>query len=504
MDSLKFKSCVSNAEINNNQQVDLELFDNDDSENKINTKIQTLDADCDELASSIQKMDLSPKVSLDNFQVMKLIGTGGYGKVYLVKNKKTKRHYAMKALHKANILLHERQINFAKTERLILELVKHPFIVSLYYAFQSKSRLYLIMDYVNGEELFFHMSKERIFSEHQASFYSAEIVMALSHLHSLGIIYRDLKPENILLSSDGHLKLTDFGLSKLQLKLNSDDFDHEDSSHTFKTNTFCGTPSYMAPEIFDLLKPYECSVDWWSLGILIYEMLIGKVPFTGKSHKQVYESILKKKLFFPKYISSDSSSLIRKLLKKSPEQRLGFGKQGLDNIKKQKFFSGINWKVLASNHTSIVPPIIPNVSSEDDFSNFDLSFTAQPISLFSNSNPLQKIQNVATFTENCVKQAPASQNSPSGTKITDESTIKNNRNNGGTITPAPVPIPIKSNQNSKKTNDQTTPFPHSPSNNLYSTSPNFFPSSQKSTNSLAKSSDNVFFGFSFVASSHIH
>ncbi|PVU90827.1 hypothetical protein BB559_004420 [Furculomyces boomerangus] len=330
---------------------------------------------------------IQKKVNLDNFDVIKLIGIGGYGKVYLVQKKDTKRYFAMKVMKKASIMLYEKQVNFTKTERNILELVQHPFIVKLYYAFQSNSRLYLIMDYISGGELFFHMAKERIFIENHAVFYAAEIVVALGHLHKLGIIYRDLKPENILLNSDGHLVLTDFGLSKQSSR--SRDKTHSrsnsntsnDSNDEEKTNTFCGTPSYMAPEIFDLKKPYEKSVDWWSLGILIFEMLTGKVPFNGKSHKQVYESIIKKKIAFPKYVSSDAADLIRKLLKKVPEQRIGYGANELEKIMKHRFFYGVNWNLLATNHKLVTPPIVPKISFDGDSSNFDPSFTSQAISL---------------------------------------------------------------------------------------------------------------------------
>ncbi|PVU98378.1 hypothetical protein BB560_005682 [Smittium megazygosporum] len=337
------------------------------------------DANPDDTENKSSSKDITKtrkKVYLNDFTIHSLIGSGGYGKVYLVQKNDNSKYFAMKVLKKSSVLLQERTISFAKNERLILGQIQHPFIVRLNYAFQSNSNLYLIMDYVSGGELFYHMANERIFTESQASFYVAEISIALNHLHSFGIIYRDLKPENILISSDGHTVLTDFGLSKYYLSSESE-FD------SFKTNTFCGTPSYMAPEIFDLKKPYEKSVDWWSLGILTFEMLIGRVPFKGKSHKQVYDAIIKKKLEFPKYVSLDASNFIRKLLKKVPEQRLGYGKFSFDKITKNRFFYNIDWDKLINNPKEAAPPIIPKVSSPGDISNFDLTFTNQKISLFS-------------------------------------------------------------------------------------------------------------------------
>ncbi|OMH86314.1 Ribosomal protein S6 kinase beta-1 [Zancudomyces culisetae] len=314
------------------------------------------------------------KVNLGSFSILKLLGVGGYGKVYLVKKNDSQKVYAMKVMKKATIRIHKNQAAFSKTERTILEEVQHPFIVKLYFAFQCEERLYLIIDYISGGELFFHMAKERIFTEAQAVFYIAELTLALGHLHKLGIIYRDLKPENCLLNSLGHLVLTDFGLSKTAI------------GEGDSTNTFCGTPSYMAPEIFNLDVPYEKSVDWWSLGVLLYEMLTGRVPFFGKSHKQVFDNINKSKIQFPKYISGDSADFIRKLLKKNPQARLGFGVDGLEKVKAHRFFFGSNWKVLIEDPFSIIPPIVPVLNGDDDTSNFDKTFTEAAVSIFNDSS----------------------------------------------------------------------------------------------------------------------
>ncbi|KAJ2510414.1 hypothetical protein GGI11_005284 [Coemansia sp. RSA 2049] len=306
-----------------------------------------------------------PKVTIDDFDVLRLIGKGGYGMVYLVQHKVTRKHYAMKVLRKASILLQRRQITFTMTERSILSEVQHPFIVKLYYAFQSNSKLYLIMEYVAGGELFTHMTKERIFSEDQAVFYAAELVLALSHLHKLGIVFRDAKPENCLLGRTGHLVLTDFGLSKTALG--------EDG----RTSTFCGTPSYMAPEILDSSESYDVSVDYWSLGVLIYEMLTGSVPFKGRAPQQIVKNINKMKVVYPSYLTPDAKDLIIRLLRKKPSQRLGYGRSGMQNIKKHRFFRNINWEVLEKRHESQVPPIVPVIDGDADVSNFAAEFTSQ-------------------------------------------------------------------------------------------------------------------------------
>lgn len=314
--------------------------------------------------NSIKKRN---KVTIDDFELLKLIGKGGYGKVYLVQHKRTGRYYAMKVLRKASILLQKRQVTFTMTERSILSEVQHPFIVKLYYAFQSNSKLYLIMEYVAGGELFTHMAKERIFTEDQAVFYTAELVLALVHLHRLGIVFRDAKPENILLDENGHLVLTDFGLSKTAL------------GDEGRTSTFCGTPSYMAPEILEGAPSYDFTVDWWSVGILVYEMLTGEVPFKGKSTKQIAKNITKTKVKYPNYMTPDAKNLITKLLRKRPDQRLGYGANGIAKIKQHRFFRKVDWDQLEQDHASLIPPIVPFLAGEGDASNFAAEFTDEPL-----------------------------------------------------------------------------------------------------------------------------
>jgi ribosomal protein S6 kinase beta len=202
-----------------------------------------------------------------------------YIQVFLVRKKATRKLYAMKVLRKATLTIHTKTKEHTKNERSILELVQHPFIVKLWFAFQTSTKLYLILGYAQGGELFSHLASERMFSEDVAAFYIGEILLALDHLHSLGIIYRDLKPENVLLNSDGHILLTDFGLSKVALS----------------TKTICGTVEFTAPEVLSGQSNYGNGVDHWSLGIMLFDMLTGSPPFSGNNRKQVVESILKKK-----------------------------------------------------------------------------------------------------------------------------------------------------------------------------------------------------------------
>ncbi|CAH2259121.1 jg9976 [Pararge aegeria aegeria] len=204
-----------------------------------------------------------------DFELRKVLGKGGYGKVFQVRKitgQDAGAHFAMKVLKKASIVRNQKDTAHTKAERNILEAVKHPFIVELVYAFQTGGKLYLILEYLSGGELFMHLEREGIFLEDTACFYLSEIILALEHLHSLGIIYRDLKPENVLLDAQGHVKLTDFGLCK------------EHIQEGIVTHTFCGTIEYMAPEILTR-SGHGKAVDWWSLGALMYDMLIGQVCF---------------------------------------------------------------------------------------------------------------------------------------------------------------------------------------------------------------------------------
>jgi len=289
-----------------------------------------------------------------------VIGKGSFGKVMQVRKKDDGKIYAMKVLRKEAIIA-RKQVTHTKAEKSILQKIQHPFIVQLHFAFQTKDKLYMILDYINGGELFFHLKKEGRFQENRVRFYAAEIVCSMAHLHGLGIVYRDLKPENILLNHEGHITITDFGLSK---QIDS----------TEGTHTFCGTPEYLAPEVLKG-QGHGHAVDWWSLGTLIYEMLTGLPPFYSQNINIMYQKILNGELRFPSYVSSEAQSLLEGLLTRDVDKRLGSGADGSNDIKKHVFFSGIDWEKL--ERKEIEPPFKPKVKSETDTSQIDTAFTQE-------------------------------------------------------------------------------------------------------------------------------
>ncbi|XP_063564065.1 ribosomal protein S6 kinase alpha-2 isoform X6 [Gorilla gorilla gorilla] len=266
----------------------------------------------------------------------------------------------MKVLKKATLKVRDRVRS--KMERDILAEVNHPFIVKLHYAFQTEGKLYLILDFLRGGDLFTRLSKEVMFTEEDVKFYLAELALALDHLHSLGIIYRDLKPENILLDEEGHIKITDFGLSK------------EAIDHDKRAYSFCGTIEYMAPEVVNR-RGHTQSADWWSFGVLMFEMLTGSLPFQGKDRKETMALILKAKLGMPQFLSGEAQSLLRALFKRNPCNRLGAGIDGVEEIKRHPFFVTIDWNALYRKE--IKPPFKPAVGRPEDTFHFDPEFTAR-------------------------------------------------------------------------------------------------------------------------------
>ncbi|KAJ3439722.1 ribosomal protein S6 KINASE [Anaeramoeba flamelloides] len=306
------------------------------------------------------EMNQTDKVTLKDFQLLSVIGRGTYGKVMQVKHNETKEIYAMKILQKG-MLAKEKQIKHTMSERNVLMRVKHPFLVKLHYSFQTLEKLYMILDYAPGGELFRRINDEGKLPIDCTRLYVAEIILALEHLHKMDIIYRDLKPENVLLDQGGHIKLTDFGLVKTDL--------HKKCGG--KTRTFCGTPEYLAPEII-LDKPYDETVDWWSLGILLYEMLVGVPPFYCELAEEVYELIIKSKLKIPFYVDDEAKDLIEQLLDRNPKTRLN-----IEEIKKHDFFINIDWEKVYNKEYE--PDYIPKIESETDVCNFDEEFTEEVV-----------------------------------------------------------------------------------------------------------------------------
>lgn len=300
------------------------------------------------------------KASTGQFELLRVLGQGSFGKVFLVRKvqgKDTGTLYAMKVLKKATLKVRDRVRT--KLERNILADVNHPFIVKLQYAFQTEGKLYLILDFLRGGDLFTRLSKEVMFTEEDVKFYLAELALALNHLHSVGIIYRDLKPENILLDSSGHIAVTDFGLCKEGVEE--------------KAFSFCGTVEYMAPEVVNR-RGHDFSADWWSFGVLMYEMLTGRLPFQGEDRKQTMNQILKAKLGMPTFLSPEAQSLLRALFKRNPTNRLGSGPNGIEDIKAHTFFSSIDWDQLVKK--SVPPPFQPTVVADDAF-HFDTEYTSR-------------------------------------------------------------------------------------------------------------------------------
>ena len=302
-------------------------------------------------------------VELDDFQIMKVLGRGTFGKVCLVQYKPTKEYYAMKSLKK-DVLLDMDQVQSTILEKKILQSLDHPFLVGMVFCFQTEERIYFIMPFIRGGELFQHLRTEKFFKEDKARFYAASMGIALEYLHNHGIVYRDIKPENILIGEDGYLKLIDFGMAKM-LKGNE------------KAMSFCGTPEYLAPEIITG-EGHNRAADWWSYGILLFEMLCGIPPFYCENTERMYDLITNAELRFPKRIqlSENAKDLIKKLLIKKQDKRLGVEK-GFEEIKSHPFFQGFDFNALLAK--KLEAPFIPVLKDSLDVGNFDEEFTSEEI-----------------------------------------------------------------------------------------------------------------------------
>uniref|UniRef100_A0A8C1PR67 Protein kinase C iota type n=2 Tax=Cyprinus carpio TaxID=7962 RepID=A0A8C1PR67_CYPCA len=315
-------------------------------------------------------------LGLTDFDLLRVIGRGSYAKVLLVRLKKTDRIYAMKVVKK-ELVNDDEDIDWVQTEKHVFEQASnHPFLVGLHSCFQTESRLFFVIEYVNGGDLMFHMQRQRKLPEEHARFYSAEISLALNYLHERGIIYRDLKLDNVLLESEGHIKLTDYGMCKEGLRPGD------------TTSTFCGTPNYIAPEILRG-EDYGFSVDWWALGVLMFEMMAGRSPFdiVGSSDNPdqntedyLFQVILEKQIRIPRSLSVKAASVLKGFLNKEPKERLGCHPQtGFADIMAHPFFRNVDWDLMEQKQ--VVPPFKPNISGEFGLDNFDAQFTNEPIQL---------------------------------------------------------------------------------------------------------------------------
>ena len=304
------------------------------------------------------KEQIQKIITLDDFEIIKLIGRGSFANVYLVKNKSNQKIYSMKKLNKP-FLKRNKQEQHTINERILLSKMNNPFLVKLYCCFQDNEHLYFIMEFIQGGELFFHLHRETRFDDEKTSFYIAELILALDFLHKNKVIYRDIKPENILLDVEGHIKLTDFGLSRMCCSKNE------------KVFTICGTPFYIAPEILEN-KGYNNSVDWWSLGCLMYEMLVGK-PLFNFNNINININEYKKPLQLSAGFSDEAKDLITKLLDLDPKKRIGAGPNGVEDLKKHPYFKGIDWKELENKN--VKAPFVPDLNGETDLKYFDKMFT---------------------------------------------------------------------------------------------------------------------------------
>mmetsp|Transcript_73428 Transcript_73428/g.153268 ORF Transcript_73428/g.153268 Transcript_73428/m.153268 type:complete len:348 (+) Transcript_73428:197-1240(+) len=317
---------------------------------KKNVKGKDVDNIIDMPRSDVDIGTISPK--LEDFEMLDTLGTGTFGRVRLCKQRSTGKHFALKVLKKSEVI-RLKQVEHVMSEKKILCQLNHPFIVRLGGAFQDTTNLYMILELVIGGELFSHLRKAGRFSNETTRVYAAQIVLALHHLHEKGIVYRDLKPENLLLDERGYIKITDFGFAK----------EVQD-----RTWTLCGTPEYLAPEIIQS-KGHGKAVDWWALGILVYEMLAGYPPFYDENPFGIYQKILLGKVEYPRHFDTQAKDLIRKLLQPDRSKRLGNLKGGADDVRKHKWFKGIEWDGLLRRQSP--PPIVPELRHPADTRNFD-------------------------------------------------------------------------------------------------------------------------------------
>lgn len=324
------------------------------SSRRASTKSALPESKANKEVTALRRHFASQRMSKKKFIIGATLGTGTFGRVRLVTYKHQDRsfYFALKMMKKSEII-RLKQVEHIKAEKAILSRINHPFIVNLYSSWQDEHSLYMCMEYIIGGELFSQLRKVGRFSNETSRFYAGEILMALGYLHSHKIVYRDLKPENLLIDREGHMKITDFGFAKIV----------ED-----RTWTLCGTPEYLAPEIIQS-KGHGKAVDWWALGILIYEMLSGYPPFYDESAYLIYTKVLAGKFDFPRHFDPYAKDLVKRLLTKDRTKRIGCLRDGVEDIKRHKWFRSVDWRKVILRQTAT--PFVPGFRSLDDTSNFD-------------------------------------------------------------------------------------------------------------------------------------
>lgn len=291
-------------------------------------------------------------MDLSDLERVKTLGTGAFGRVILLKHTKSYKYYAMKVLEKEKVI-RMKQVDHTLNEKRILEAIRFPFTVTMEFSFKDNSYIYFVMPFVPGGEMFTHLRRMHKFEEPLSKFYGSQVILALEYLHFCNLVYRDLKPENILIDRNGYLKITDFGFCKQVYG---------------RTWTLCGTPEYLAPELI-LSKGYAFSVDWWSFGVLIYEMNAGYPPFYANEPMKTYEKIVSGKYRCPSSFNGNLRDLLRNTLQVDITKRFGVMKNGALDFKNHAWFKGIEWDSILN--CRMPPPFVPKYKTPGDTSNFE-------------------------------------------------------------------------------------------------------------------------------------
>jgi len=343
------------------------------------------------------------KVGKDDFDYLRVVGEGAHAKVMQVREKKTGKMLAMKVLNKRKVI-DMGQVDNIMIERRVLEQINNPFFVNLHHAFQTRDKLYLLLDFCNGGELFYHMKNEVRFSISRVRLYVAEIACGLDHMHSMGIIYRDLKPENLLIDLQGHIRFADFGMCKRALM-------GDLGTARERAVSVCGTPEYMAPEVIqgNGKQEYSKGVDWWALGTLLYEMLAGRPPFYNGDRGVMFQRILHAPIPSNQYVPPAAFDLISKLLERNPRTRLGSGQKDFKTIMAHPFFAPLDWDAVRDRRTA--PEFVPLATSDY----VDPCFSSEPVrphARKSQVSPSWDESNFQGFSYNATTATPISAGPP--------------------------------------------------------------------------------------------